>query len=78
MESVRVPVCDLLECDRLQEQTLTAIGNSGGYYYSYWTDGGGSINANLGGGGSYNVQWSNVGNFVFGKGWNPGKTQSSE
>lgn len=51
---------------------LTGLGNSGGYYYSYWTDGGGSINANLGGGGSYNVQWSNVGNFVFGKGWNPG------
>lgn len=47
-------------------------GTHNGYFYSYWTDGRGSVNYDNGPGGSYTVQWNNVNNFVAGKGWNPG------
>jgi len=57
-------------------RTNPGTGQDGGYFYSYWTDGQGSINYQNTGGGSYTVQWNNVGNFVGGKGWNPGKAQT--
>src|SRR5687768_12020296 len=52
-------------------QTLTTsqTGNHGGYYYSFWTDGGGSVSFTLQHGGRYSSPWSNVGNWVGGKGW---------
>lgn len=37
-------------------------------YWQNWTDGGGTVNATNGSGGNYNVNWSNCGNFVVGKG----------
>lgn len=47
-------------------------GNNGGYYYTHWTDGGGSACMTLGSEGNYSYQWSNTGNFVGGKGWSSG------
>jgi len=47
-------------------------GNHNGFFYSYWTDNRGTVDYNNGPRGSYKVSWSNVNNWVGGKGWNPG------
>lgn len=52
--------------------TPSSTGTHNGYYYSWWTDGGSDVTYTNGAGGSYSVRWSSGGNFVGGKGWNPG------
>ncbi|MGG1313957.1 glycoside hydrolase family 11 protein, partial [Cohnella laeviribosi] len=51
---------------------FAATSNAATDYWQYWTDGGGTVNATNGSGGNYSVTWSNVGNFVVGKGWGTG------
>lgn len=50
-------------------------GTHDGFFYSFWTDGGGDVTYTNGEGGSYSFDWTDTGNFVGGKGWNPGETK---
>ncbi|GAQ05343.1 probable endo-1,4-beta-xylanase A [Aspergillus lentulus] len=59
-----------------ERSTPSSTGWNNGYYYSFWTDGGGDVTYTNGASGSYSVNWRNVGNFVGGKGWNPGSART--
>ncbi|ORY67105.1 glycoside hydrolase [Pseudomassariella vexata] len=52
--------------------TPSSTGTHNGFYYSWWTDGGSDVTYTNEAAGQYNVRWSSGGNFVGGKGWNPG------
>jgi endo-1,4-beta-xylanase len=58
----------------LEKRQLTpnSQGQHNGYFYSWWSDGGGQATFTMGEGSRYQVNWRNTGNFVGGKGWNPG------
>lgn len=56
----------------VRDGTPSSSGFKDGYYYSFWTDGAGSVYFTNGSGGSYSVTWSGSGNWFAGKGWSPG------
>jgi len=61
-----------------KRQTLTSsqTGTHNGYYYSFWTDGAGNVRYTNEAGGQYSATWSGNGNWVGGKGWNPGTART--
>lgn len=54
-----------------QDLTENSTGTHNGFYYSFWKDAG-NVTFGLREGGRYTSQWSNINNWVGGKGWNPG------
>ncbi|TVY16629.1 Endo-1,4-beta-xylanase 11A [Lachnellula arida] len=60
-----------------RDGTPSETGTNNGYYYSFWTDGAGNVTYSNGAAGTYTVTWSgDAGNFVAGKGWNPGAART--
>ena len=69
------PAAPVSKNENIFERSLTSssTGTSGGYYYSFWTDGSGGVTYDNGALGEYSVTWTgDKGNFVGGKGWSTG------
>jgi hypothetical protein len=60
-----------------RQNTPNGSGFHDGYYWSYWSTGGGGQAQYLNGpGGQYTMRWSNIGgDFIAGKGWKPGSNR---
>ncbi|KAK0366608.1 hypothetical protein LTR91_003273 [Friedmanniomyces endolithicus] len=52
-----------------KRNTPNETGTSGGFYYQFWSEAGGSVDYENGPGGNYHVTWSAVTDFTSGKGW---------
>jgi endo-1,4-beta-xylanase len=73
---VALPAADITAPHHLAvRSTPNETGISGGYYYNFYSDGGGSVNYTNGAEGQYSVEWFNAGSFFGGKGWNPGSNR---
>ncbi|CRJ87258.1 hypothetical protein BN1708_009236 [Verticillium longisporum] len=67
-----VNITDASELLVRRQVTANSEGTHNGYFYSWWSDGGGQVTYTMGAGSRYSVTWKDTGNFVGGKGWNPG------
>ncbi|KAF4547778.1 Endo-1,4-beta-xylanase 2 [Elsinoe fawcettii] len=71
------PASEATTTDLIKRQnTPSSQGTNNGYFYSFWTDGAGSVQYTNGAAGQYSVKWSGNGNWVGGKGWNPGTARN--
>ena len=60
-------------CTGVLDNQTNAVGTHNGYYYSFWRQTSNSnVRIGCGEGGNYSTDWSNVFNWVGGKGWKPG------
>ncbi|KAK1753869.1 putative endo-1,4-beta-xylanase A [Echria macrotheca] len=66
------PTDDITSSPLGRRDTAASTGSHNGFYYSFWTDGGGEVDYANGDDGSYTVAWRNCSSFFGGKGWNPG------
>src|SRR5262245_30808745 len=66
--------CFVVCCAATNAQTICSsqTGTNNGFYYSWWKDSPGSACITMGAAGNYSTSWSNVNNFVGGKGWATG------
>jgi endo-1,4-beta-xylanase len=63
------------DLEKRQSITTSQQGTNNGYFYSFWTNGGGSVTYTNGASGHYDVKWSNAGDFTSGKGWATGSAR---
>lgn len=67
------------DLQRRQAITSSQTGTYDGYYYSFWTNGQGTVSYQNTGAGAYSVTWNNAntngGDFTCGVGWKPGSAQ---
>lgn len=61
--------------NKRQTITTSQTGTNNGYYYSFWTNGGGTVDYTNGAAGEYSVTWKNCGDFTSGKGWSTGSAR---
>ncbi|EPS30259.1 putative endo-beta-1,4-xylanase [Penicillium oxalicum 114-2] len=59
-----------------QAITKSQTGMNNGFYYSFWTNGGGQVSYTNGAAGQYSVNWNNAGDFTCGKGWSKGAARN--
>jgi hypothetical protein len=60
-------------CDGVLDDTQTAEGTHGGFYYNFWKQTAeDNVQINCGDGGNFSASWRNVFNWIGGIGWNPG------